>query len=283
MRVQASLLAFALLLTGCAPATTPTPSPTPSQTAKPTPTASPTETPVETVASELYFTVDTPRGFRLASETQQVAKTQTDFSAQLIGDLISGKLQPKDHDYVNLWDSTNSLNSLVIHGRYATVDINLGKLNVGAEAEARAIDQIVYTLTAVEPKVTNVKLLVNGKKVETLAGHVGTLNSFTVGNGFEVLLAVQINSILDGQEVSNPVKISGEACTFEAQLAWALKLEGKVIRRGTTLADGACPDREEWRIDLDDLEPGIYTLGVSTFSAKDGSLEARDNKTFTVK
>ena len=285
MKALVALAVLSLTLTGCAPVAEPTGSPSqsvsPSESATPSP--SPTETPIETASIEVFFVTDTPKGLRLASETREYAKGDQPLETQVLSDLISGAVQPADHDYSNLWDSSNALNSVTVSGSRARIDLKLGKLNVGAEAEARAIDQLVYTLTSLNPKVRRVSIVVNGKVVESLAGHVDTTHSFSRRDEINVLMSVQISSVLDGGEVESPVTVTGAACTYEAQVAWALRSAGKVIQRGTTRAKTACPNRSAWSIELGALDPGTYTLGVSDFSAKDGSLVSRDNKTFTVK
>ena len=92
----------------------------------------------------------------------------------------------------------------------------------------------------------------------------------------------QIIDLLDRSDVSNPVSITGSACTFEANVAWELTKGGDVVSSGATTAATACPDRSDWSLDLGELAPGNYVLKVSDTSAEDGSLIFEDTKAFTV-
>ncbi|MFM7013424.1 MAG: GerMN domain-containing protein, partial [Actinomycetota bacterium] len=207
--------------------------------------------------TEVYFVTDTSVGFRLASESREVGPVG-DLAFMALDNLLSGELQPKDPDYFNLW-SGSELNSLDIVGSEATIDFNLGKLNVGAEAEARAIDQLVWTLTEIYPSLTSVKFLVNGAPVESFAGHVDATASFSRGTDYEVLSPVQITSIQEGQAYDLPLTISGTACTFEANVAWKLTSNGQSIASGSVTASSGCPERGDWSVELPkDLAPGEY-------------------------
>lgn len=237
----------------------------------------------ETKSVKVYFVADTPRGFKLFSENREISAPPNAFASTVISQLISGSLQPIDPDYVNLWDSSNSLNELVISGAQATVDLNLGKLNVGAEGEIRAIEQIVWTLTGITPSLTTVRFLLNGEQVETFAGHVDTSVDFKRVPDYEVLSPLQIDSLSDGAELSLPISVAGYACTFEANVIWTITQNDKFVVDGVTTAATACPERSKWQVTLPDLEPGEYLFTVKEFSAEDGSLFALDSKRLVVK
>jgi len=237
----------------------------------------------ETKSVTVYFVADTPRGFKLFSENREITAPSSAFASTVISQLISGSLQPIDPDYVNLWDSSNSLNEVVISGAQATVDLNLGKLNVGAESEIRAIEQIVWTLTGITPSLTTVRFLVNGEQVETIAGHVDTSVDFKRVPDYEVLSPLQIDSLSDGAELSLPISVAGYACTFEANVIWTITQNDKFVVDGVTTAAAACPERSKWQVTLPDLEPGEYLFTVKEFSAEDGSLFALDSKRLVVK
>jgi hypothetical protein len=174
------------------------------------------------------------------------------------------------------------VNSVSINGSVATVDLGEISLNVGAEGEQRAIDQIVWTLTALAPEVKSVALTVNGKTVESFAGHVDTTVQFTRAVDYEVLNPIQISSINEGAVMVLPLTISGQACTFEANVIWKLLQNIVVVKEGFTTATSGCPNRGNWSISFKDLEPGEYTIQALEYSAEDGSLFAIDNKRFTI-
>jgi hypothetical protein len=228
--------------------------------------------------AEIFFVTDTPRGIKLVSELRDYKDAQ-----QALADLINGKTQPLDPDYANLWQGNSSLNNLRIVQNVAEVDISLDSLNVGAEGEQRAIDQIVWTLTAINPDIEFVEFLVNGNSVETFAGHVNTFARFSRQPDYEVLNPLQISSLNHLDSIKNPVVITGEACTFEANVVWTLLRENQPIANNFTTAESACPVRSNFVIELGDLAKGDYLIKVEEFSAEDGSLFAIDDKEFSVR
>ncbi|HHW15165.1 MAG TPA: GerMN domain-containing protein, partial [Firmicutes bacterium] len=66
-----------------------------------------------------------------------------------------------------------TLNGVKIRGGVAYADFGSGltRLNVGSEGEAMVVAAIVNTLTQF-PGVNKVQILINGTRVESLAGHV---------------------------------------------------------------------------------------------------------------
>lgn len=232
-----------------------------------------------------YFVADTARGLRLYKEVQTVDVGENELGSDMglnaLTMLITGQLPPFDGDHTTLWKSGSKVIGITREGGVATVDLSLGRFDVGAEAEQRAIDQIVWTLTANDPTVTSVKLTVDGMPVETLAGHVDATASFVPGFSYDVLASVGIDQ-LDRSDVTSPVVITGMACTFEANVSWELLQAKAIINSGATTAASACPDRSAWKIDLGELAPGKYTIRVFDLSAQDGSVVSEDDKDFTV-
>ena len=232
-----------------------------------------------------YFTSETAQGFRLVREVHQVSKVENDlgddkgFNSLVM--LVDGQLPPFDGDHRTLWNNGTKVNSVSVVEGIATVDLTLGRISLGAESEQRAIDQMVWTLIENDPTVTSVKFTIDGIVSESLAGHVDFSQVFTLAPSYEVLASVWID-LLDRSDVSNPVSITGSACTFEANVAWELTKGGDVVSSGATTAASACPDRSNWSIDLGELAPGNYVLKVSDTSAEDGSLIFEDTKAFTV-
>lgn len=229
-----------------------------------------------------YFVADTPRGFKLFSETQNQIVQNGDLELQIVSDLVSGEVAPLDPQYVNLWGKGNTVNSVTFDKSVATVDLGEILLNVGAEGEQRAIDQIVWTLTEFAPEITAVAFTVNGETVESFAGHVDTTAKFERTIDYEVLNPIQISSIKQGAELISPITISGQACTFEANVVWELSQDGKVIQTGFTTASSGCPERGRWSITIKDLTPGNYKIAAFENSAEDGSLFAIDDKEFVI-
>lgn len=271
-------------ITACAPGST---DPTPSgSTASQVPQPTMSESPDEVLADySFYFVGETANGFRLFKEVHEVSDIENDLGSDkglnALVMLIDGQLPPFDGDHKTLWNNGTKLNSLTRDGATATVDLKLGRISFGAETEMRAIDQIVWTLISNDPTITSVIILVDGKPIESLAGHVDTTQPFTATDDGQVLASVWIDQ-LDDSELSNPIVMTGSACTFEANVPWELFQNGDLIDTGATTATLACPDHSAWSIELGELPAGDYTLRVFDVSAEDGRLLTEDTKDFTV-
>ena len=282
-RVPISLFIVASI-TACAPESA---DPTHSgSTSSQVPQPTMSESPVEVLADySFYFVGETANGFRLFKEVHEVSDFENDLGPDkglnALVMLIDGQLPPFDGDHKTLWNNGTKLNSLTRDGATATVDLKLGRISFGAETEMRALDQIVWTLISNDPTITSVIIVVDGKPIESLAGHVDTTQPFTANDDGQVLASVWIDQ-LDDSEFSNPIVITGSACTFEANVPWELIQNGDVIDTGATTANLACPDHSAWSIELGDLPAGDYTLRVFDVSAEDGRLLTEDTKDFTV-
>jgi len=171
----------------------------------------------------------------------------------------------------------------VIAGSKATIDLTLGKMNVGSEAESLAIQQLVWTATAANTKVKQIQLTVDGKIVESIAGHVDATKPFTRGLTYEVLAPVWITSPEEGATVNAlGFNLSGMASTFEANVAWKVFQNGKLVKQGSTLAAEAAPAWKPWSVAISGLTPGKYMFIAMEYSPKDGSLVAQDTKNATL-
>lgn len=235
----------------------------------------------ETKTLEQYWVGDTSRGLRLYREFARLEITSDPITAALQALVTS---QPKDLDYMSLWPIGTKINNVTISEHEATIDLTFGKLNVGAEGEALAIAQLVWTATAANSSVTSISLTIDGKKVESLAGHVDSTRPFTRAPSYEVLAPVWITSPDEGAELGAlGFTLRGLASTFEANVVWKVFQNGKLVRQGSTTALEAAPAREPWSVVIDGLAPGEYEFAVMEFSAKDGSLVAQDTKNVTLK
>jgi hypothetical protein len=268
-----TLALAALLLTACADDPTVNPTPTPSTSTSSSSTAA------EQVLA-LYFVNDTPQGLRLFREFQQIAVATSRMEAA-ISAVIGGK-SPLDPDYVTLWPKDATLESLSIDGDTAIIDLNFSALNVGAEGEQRAIDQIVWTATAAEPAIKSVRFLRSGKQVESFAGHVDTSAKFSRQLTYEALAPIWITSVNDGDTVTGTnLVFSGLAQVFEANVQWQVLKDGKVVVERFTTAGEAAPARAPWKVEVKNLPSGDYTIRAFALSPKDGSLFAEDTKRIT--
>lgn len=184
---------------------------------------------------------------------------------------------------MSLWPVDTRINSVVVLDKVATIDLTFSKLNVGAEAESMAIAQLVWTATAADTSVKKVFLTVDGKKVESLAGHVDATKPFTRGRTYDVLAPVWITSPTEGQVLkAEGFTLSGISSTFEANVAWKVYKDGKLFKEGSTTAAEAAPAWKRWSVAVTGLAPGRYLFIALEYSAKDGSLVAQDTKNTTL-
>lgn len=270
--IGASGLAMSLVLSGCGTSS--------SQSSSATTSGTPVDpsTPLGTVSMPLaqYWVADTARGFRLYREFARLEVTPDPMTAALRA-LVTSK--PKDPDYASLWPLGTKINSVAISGDGATIDLTLGKMNVGAEGEVVAIAQLVWTATAANPSVSKISLTVDGKQIETIAGHVDARKPFKRAPAYEILAPVWITSPLEGgQQSAQGFTLSGLASTFEANVAWKVFQNGKLIKQGSATAGGAAPAWKPWSVSIPGLAPGEYQFAAMEFSAKDGTLVSNDTK-----
>ena len=271
MRRRSAVLALLLLATACGGGDGTTPSPS----ASPSPTRPTTDV-------TLWFVGDTPLGFRLFPEVHAI-DAPGDVALSALRTLVDDGLRPDDPDLASPWaDAASSVISIGRRETTATIDLRYGRLNVGAEAEALAIAQLVRTVASADPTIEAVTLLVDGEPIESLAGHVDASLPFPVAGTDTALATVWISEPREGATIAGDLSFGGEACTFEAAVPWQVLRGGEVIASGTALAAEACPARTSWRVDVGALPPGRYVLRVYDLSARDGSLIAEDTTTVTV-
>lgn len=263
MRKAAVTIASLILLSACG---TPTPTPTPAPT---------------TMTAKMFWVADTGTEIRLFREVAVVPRTATP-GLTALRYLVSH--EPLDPDYSTLWPKTTVINSVTLNGDRATVDIAKPTLNVGAEAESQAIEQLLWTLLAAEPTARSMTITVDGQAVETLAGHVDAMQPFTRPPAYEVVAMLWLLKPVEGAVIPRgSLTLSGMACTFEANVVWTIRKADKVVKSGSTTAAEACPTWSPWSVEVKGLTPGTYVADAADFSAKDGSLLMRDTKTFIVR
>lgn len=126
---------------------------------------------VETIGTPvtLYFLKETQTAILLGTEKRRLFGGDLPYLA--LTELLRGPSPGSGLRPVVPRDTT--LNSVKIRGGVAYADFGGGltRLNVGSEGEAVIVAAIVNTLTQF-PGVSKVQILVNGARVESLAGHV---------------------------------------------------------------------------------------------------------------
>lgn len=231
-------------------------------------------------SAKMYFVADTGTELRLFSEVHLVPSKGSDVTKSALNALLNGE-KPLDPDYVNLWESKSKLINYSVNGSNALVDVHIENLNVGASAEQKAIEQILFTIAAQNEQIKEVEFLRDGKKVESFAGHVDTTGRFLIDEGFRSLATVDLD-LEEGALLERPFLVTGLACTFEANVPWEITQGNKVIASGAQTAGEACPVRSKFEINLSNLTSGEYVIRVWESSMEDGSLINQDTKSFRI-
>ena len=132
------------------------------------PSSQSTPKPVEAIAVKVYF--GAPDAEHLAAEVNQL-NPGPQLMQQAMELLIAG---PKNQKYWPVLPASTKVNSVVVKDKTAAVDFSAelrAKKSGGSDQEILAVSAIVYTLTEF-PDVEQVQILVEGKKITTLYGHM---------------------------------------------------------------------------------------------------------------
>ena len=274
-------VAVLLAVSGCgdddaslAPAASPSPSPSASSAA-PTPSAS-----GDTEARAIYWlgAAKEPRGPRLYREFVRRPAT-----ADAVRDAVTAmlSLEPTDPDYTSLWADGTTVRDVRREGATAVVDLSRqATTNGGGSAfEAMTLQQLVHTVTAADPSLTAVRLLVEGKPVETLWGSADASEPISRGPSYEVLGPVWLD-VPDGSVLAG--EFGGTATVFEATVSWQLRQGPELVEEGFATATEGGPGRGTWTATAD-VPPGDYELWAFESSAEDGRVTWLDTKRVTVR
>ena len=290
MRILVPTLLLALAATACgdtAPTAQPAGQQSPAETVAATAPASTPATPASTpepsprsalVAVYWLGATDEPRGPRLYREF-----VRRPVGADPVRDAVTAMLEgePQDPDYESLWAEATALRGVQRDGTTAVVDLSAeARRNGGGSAfEAMTLQQLVHTVTAADPDLRAVRLLVEGQPVETLWGSADASRPMARRPALDVLapvwLDVQEGAVLDGS-------FGGTAAVFEATVSWELRSGGRVVDQGFATASTGAPGRGEWSATTD-APPGDYELAAYESSAEDGSVTWLDTKRVTLR
>jgi hypothetical protein len=150
-----------------------------------------------------------------------------------------------------------------------------------------AAQQLVWTATAVaqEPGLGVRITFVHGSgKLFGVLSTDATFHRPPASLSYQDLSAIWILQPDPGATVRSPVVVSGQACTFEANVGWQVLRGTAVVKSGNTTASQACPVRSPWSVTVRGLPAGAYTFRAFELSAKgDGSYEGLDRTSFTIR
>lgn len=274
-------VAVLLVVSGCgddgaslSPASTPSPTPVAS-TAAPTPSAS---SGAEARAVYWLGAAKEPRGPRLYREFVRRPAT-----ADAVRDAVTAMLSltPTDPDYTSLWADGTTVRDVRREGATAVVDLSRqATTNGGGSAfEAMTLQQLVHTVTAADPSLSAVRLLVEGTPVETLWGSTDASAPISRAPSYEVLGPVWLD-VADGSVLTG--EFGGTATVFEATVSWQLRQGPELVEEGFSTATEGAPGRGEWTATAD-VPPGDYELWAFESSAEDGRVTWLDTKRVTVR
>ena len=186
-----------------------------------------------------------------------------------------------DPDYSSSWPETTKVLSVSKSGDTATVDLSAFP-STGADAETKAVQQLVYTVTATDNSVKKVRLLVNGKAPQS--GHSDWSQPVARAPMLDVQGLIWILAPTEGSTVGSPVKVTVFGTAYEGNVTI------KVFR-------GPSFD-ERWPSTFVTTEMGAFREASTTIPLDPGTYAhprlrrvrrrtatciERDSKTFTVK
>jgi hypothetical protein len=270
-----------LLFVGACGDDAPTAEP-PSSPPADSPSDSPSETSpaAEPVTSAVWFIVNTRTGLRLVRELRELPGE--DPAREAVEAMIAG---PTDPDYTTTWNPDTQVLSVEQDADVVTVDLSAEArtASVGSEGAALMVQQLVHTVTDATDPEAGVELLVDGEPAGELWGAVEWESAERRAEPLEVRSLVQIDTPREGETMTSPVEVAGEAATFEANVLWRiLDAAGDEVETGfATAREGMTMSPFEFEVELD---PGSYTLEISEDdpSGGEGGEPMTDSRAFLV-
>lgn len=242
----------------------------------PAPTSSPSSSNAggATVNVPVYYVHDDGLALRLYREFHKVPTLPAGKIATAVDQMFHPAADP---DYSTSWPANTAILSVSKSGATATVDLSAFPA-VGADAETKAVQQLVYTVTATDNTVKKVRLLVDGKAPQS--GHSDWSQPVARAASVDVQGLVWILAPTQGSKVGSPVKVTVNGNVFEGNVTLQVfQGDTKVAETFATTAMGMFQEAST----TIKLDPGSYELRAFEASAKDGSVLHMDTKTFTVK
>jgi hypothetical protein len=245
----------------------------------PTPTSSPSSSDLPTsnkrTALFVYYLHDDGSDVRLYREQHSVPVKDVPSAALAVEEMLH--TPANDPDYSSPWKGAAQLRGYTKSGDTATVNLS-GFVSVGSDAETKAVQQLVYTVTANDTSVKKVRLLVEGKAPQS--GHSDWSQPVVRASMLDVQGLIWILTPTQGSKVGSPVKVSIYGTAFEGTVTLQVyQGNTKVAETFVTTAMGMFREANT----TIKLDPGSYELRAFEASMNDGSPTHADTKTFTVK
>jgi hypothetical protein len=278
MRSRAAITRLALAATltllttacgndGASPAPAPAPAPQPAPT---TPT-DPSEVPSSVVA--VFVVRSAPTTFFIEPIPVRVEDFGDALSARVTA-AVEALLALEDTGDQELFTSVpdgTTLHSVSIDAGVVTLDLSGGIVGSSGSSsqEVTFAQQLAHTVR-VDTSVEAVRLLVDGRAVDELWGHLDW--SEPIPFDPFILSPVTITTPLAGEEVPvGPVTFRGQATVFEATvLVTLLDAAGAVVEEGFVTATTGAPDRGTWEWTVTLPAAGEYTVVAAESDPSDG-------------
>ena len=154
-----------------------------------------------------------------------------------------------------------------------------------AEAEA-SIQQVVYTMQAMAQERLPVQFTLHGNPIDQVLG-VPTAEPLANAPVLETLSRVNLTTPSESETVSGILEVTGVANSFEANVTWAIEDLSQVpVDSGSFTATGYMADKLfpfTGSIDVSSLDPGTYTLIVSTDDPSGAGNVDNDSRTVIIR
>jgi hypothetical protein len=295
--VAATVASVFLTMGSCTPPSGEVPGATPS--AQPTtesPPPSPSDPSVSPPASQggsqtasvpVYYLNDYRNKPMLYREFHRIAVGDGSKAARTraaVTEMLDGRTA-YDNDYVSSWPASAKVRNVTVDGSVVTVDLSGAAVNGDdPTAQAAALQQLIWTATGASD-ADGMKLLLDGKPVAKLWDRLDTGGTLRRGTASTVVAPVWVIDPQEGAVVGKDgVTINVAGIVWEATMVVRVRnSSNKIVFQHTfTLSIGA-PDQGTGSVRTPALAPGTYKVEGYFGSAVDGSIQAMDDHTFTVR
>jgi hypothetical protein len=232
----------------------------------------------------VYYALTSPEGLgpRLVREFHRV-EAPTD---SVVGQVRAAATEMLTHnaldpDYANLWPNGTQVRDVSIAGNTATVDVSgVSVNNVGAQGAEIAVQQLVWTVTAV-PNIDSLTILVDGAPAAELWGHVDISKPLRRASAFDTIAPVWLISPQHGDRVGREVTLHIAGIAFEATVNYEVRVGTQIIKEGFVTLDKGAPQQGEAKTTVT-LEPGDYVIAAYLVSSEDAEREHLDDHSVKV-
>jgi hypothetical protein len=201
-----------------------------------------------------------------------------------VAEMLDGRMA-YDNDYISTWPASAKVRNVTVAGSVVTVDLSGAAVNgYDPPSQAAALEQLIWTATAAAD-ADGVKLLLDGQPVAKLWGQLNTGGTLRRSPAVNVVGPVWVIDPQEGAVAGKDgVTINVAGIVWEATMVVRVRnSSNKVVFQHTfTLSMGA-PDQGTGSVRTPALAPGTYKVEGYFGSAVDGSIQALDDHTFTVR